>query len=110
MNGPTVNLHHAADHDRVEILGFMDEDLGKKLTALFSGAKSATVVFDLAQVDAINSSGIRDWTYFIRTFATGRTLSLENCPPCFVEQMNVIHAMIGHCQVRSLFLPMACQG
>lgn len=90
----------------VSIEGDMDENAGLlELMPMLAG----TVVLDLSGIRRINSAGVREWVNFIRD-ADPRTdhLSLANCSPAIVMQMNMIANFRGNADVTSFYAPLVC--
>lgn len=67
------------------------------------------VRIDLAAVDRINSTGVRQWIRFVEALAPGRTVVLERCAVPFVQQLNMIANMSGGGRVASMMLPYYCE-
>lgn len=90
----------------VSLNGDIDENANLfELKALLSG----DVRLDLGGVHHINSAGVRDWVNFIREAGelTSR-ITLVNCSPAIVMQMNMIANFRGGAAVESIFAPFAC--
>ncbi len=110
-SGPVSRpLKWASEQDgAVQVLrlsGDMDENAN-----LFEikAAVSGRVRIDLGEVRRINSAGVRDWVNFIRELEVVTDhLTLFNCSPAIVMQMNMIANFRGHADVTSIFAPLAC--
>ena len=96
----------SSDVLKITFMGDMDENANlHELHPILAGK----VNFDLEGVRRINSAGVREWVNFIRD-AGGLTdhLTLVNCSPPIVMQMNMIANFRGTAEVSSLFVPMVC--
>lgn len=70
-------------------------------------APEATIILDLSGIQRINSYGIKKWILLLNQLA-GKTVILQNCPICFVEQISLVPGMLGHGVVNNFFLPYWC--
>jgi DNA-directed RNA polymerase subunit RPC12/RpoP len=67
------------------------------------------VVFHLGDVRRINSAGVREWVTFIRQAGSlTRSLTLRECSPALVMQMNMIYNFRGAARVASFYAPYVC--
>ena len=66
------------------------------------------VVFNLKNIDYINSSGVRVWVLFLRDVRKGREIFYEECSPAVVGQLNIVSSMIEHVEVLSVQIPLQC--
>jgi len=68
---------------------------------------------NLRGIDAINSLGLRRLIVFTKNFGE-REMELHDCPPVFVEAVNVIPLAVGGQskiqRIKSLYLPFHCKG
>lgn len=70
---------------------------------------SGDLVLDLADVQRINSCGLREWLSFVRALErTVKHFSLERCSVPVVAQLNMISAFQGGGDVRSVYAPYFC--
>ena len=105
----TVKPLGGAAGDRIELAGVLADDTWSKLADLGSRTSATHVTIDLEGITGINSAGIRSWVLFIRPFAKDRLVCLECCPPCFVQQLNMILSMAAGCRVGSVLVPVECR-
>lgn len=92
----------------VQLSGVIDEDNDlERSTRKLTGR---TVVLDLAEVQRINSCGVRDWVNWLTELdASGKRVVLARLSPCIVTQLNLVNNFVGRAQVRSFFAPYYCQ-
>src|SRR5262245_33231983 len=94
--GPTL-VFEAAEQGSVvmaQLAGMINEDnaLDERLTAI----KGKGVLIDLANIERINSCGVRDWIRFAqRLEAAGNALYLLRCSPVVVAQLNMVRNFCG---------------
>lgn len=73
------------------------------------GTLPGSVTFDVAEIERINSCGVREWVKFIGALGSaGTALTLERCSVPFVAQLNMIANFRGNATVRSVFAPFYC--
>lgn len=108
--GPAL-VFEAAEQGSVvmaQLAGVINEDnlLEERLTA----TKGKGVLIDLANVERINSCGVRDWIRFAqRLEAAGNNLYLLRCSPVVVAQLNMVRNFCGEKgQVVSFQAPYFC--
>src|SRR5687768_11414182 len=66
-----------------------------------------SVVFNLAEVERINSCGIREWVTFMRGLPGLDDLAFTHCSLAFVTQLNLIHNFRGNARIESFYAPYA---
>lgn len=93
---------------RVALIGEITEEAD--FSAL-TNLGSPRLVVDLSRITRINSSGLREWIEFVRACnQAGATLTLENCAPLVVNQLNMIWRFAGEGgSVSSVFAPYYCK-
>jgi anti-anti-sigma regulatory factor len=70
---------------------------------------SEDLILDLADVQRINSCGLREWLSFVRALeGSGKRFALERCSVPVVAQLNMISAFPGGGSVRSVYAPYFC--
>src|SRR6185503_829319 len=93
---------HAAVHQRddvtyVKLGGVIDED--NELTDLIDRIPAGTVVIDLAEIERINSCGVRDWVNWLTKVEKGpggaSRVVLVECSPAIVSQINLVNNFTG---------------
>ena len=93
----------------VNMKGSIDEQSGPTLTSLHSElSEEKEVTFNLMDIDSINSLGIRTWINFIRGFCEGRKVTLINCSPDVVTQVNMIPQFIASASIESFGALFVC--
>lgn len=67
------------------------------------------LVFDLASVRRINSSGVHRWINFVQALKqSGKRFALEQCSVAVVRQLNLLPIFSGGAEVRSVQAPYFC--
>ena len=67
------------------------------------------VELDLAAVNRVSSTGVREWVDFVHALPRVTELSLVACSPAIVTQLNTIDNFRGPAKVSSLLAPYACE-
>jgi hypothetical protein len=95
----------AAGRTLVVVSGTIDEqaDLVGALSEL-----SGAVELNMRDVWRINSSGVRAWLEAIRLLSQRADLTFIECPPVFVEQLSMVHGLLGAGRIESFYVPMIC--
>ncbi len=104
-----LDTHQLPDGTQISLRGPVDEeaDFVPVLTQINRGGR---FVLDLAGVSHINSSGVREWIRFVRGIRGGGPVELTNCPPQFIDQVNMLNNFLGSTTVQSLVVPFVCIG
>jgi anti-anti-sigma regulatory factor len=105
---------HAAVHQRddvsyVKLGGVIDED--NELADLTDRIPAGTVVIDLAEIERINSCGVRDWVNWLNRVEKAGSASrvvLVECSPAIVSQINLVNNFTGTGVVKSFYAPYYC--
>lgn len=64
---------------------------------------------DLADIERINSCGVREWIHFVSQLSRdGANYELARCSPSIVRQLNMISNFKGSGTVHSVMLPYYC--
>lgn len=72
---------------------------------------STEVVFDLNNINLINSCGIRDWIKFQDTLPKDLIITYRNCPQVIIEQMNIVKGFIKEGgKIESFYAPYYSEG
>jgi anti-anti-sigma regulatory factor len=91
----------------VRLSGVIDEDNG--LGELVKRINRPTVVIDTADVDRINSCGVRDWvTWLGELEKAGAEPYLVECSPAIMTQVNLVNNFIGSGTIKSFYAPYFC--
>ena len=71
---------------------------------------SGPLVFDLSEIDRINSLGVRDWIRLVREINTaGIELTFERCSPMIISQYGMISNFMGPSpRIKSVLVPYLC--
>jgi anti-anti-sigma regulatory factor len=102
----------AAVHQKDEVTyaklgGVIDED--NELVELTDRIPPGTVVIDLADIERINSCGVRDWVNWLtRIERNGARVVLVECSPSIVSQINLVNNFTGNGVVKSFYAPYFC--
>jgi anti-anti-sigma regulatory factor len=103
---------HAAVHQRedmtyVKLGGVIDED--NELGDLTERIPAGTAVIDLAEIERINSCGVRDWVNWLTKIERGGgRVVLVECSPSIVSQINLVNNFTGTGVVKSFYAPYYC--
>ena len=93
----------------VRIQGVIDQD--NRLEALAREIRSPILVVDLADVERINSRGVRDWVNWIAGLdKAGIKSYLVQCSTAVVDQLNLVGNFAGQADVCSVSAPYYCKG
>ncbi|HVV85350.1 MAG TPA: STAS domain-containing protein [Kofleriaceae bacterium] len=102
-----ATVSHRDDVSYVKLAGVIDED--NELPGLVEKIPAGTAVIDLAEVERINSCGVRDWVNWLGRLETQRTrIVLVSCSPAIVAQINLVNNFTGAGTVKSFFVPYFC--
>lgn len=100
-------VHQRDEMTYVKLAGVIDED--NELTELTEKIPGGTVVIDLADIERINSCGVRDWVNWLgRVEKQGARPVLVECSPAIVAQINLVNNFTGGGVVKSFFAPYFC--
>lgn len=91
----------------IKLSGVIDED--NDLAALVDRVGASTTVIDLAEIERINSCGVRDWVNWLgKSGKKGAELILVECSPAIVAQINLVNNFVGSGAVKSFYAPYFC--
>jgi eukaryotic-like serine/threonine-protein kinase len=109
MNQRTVakgrlEIHESVDGDAalLRLSGAMDETFTG-----FDPTHASQVVIELGGLSRITSYGVRQWIRSRDQLAV-KNLYYLNCPPFFIDQLNMVLNFGGHGQVITAFAPFSC--
>lgn len=102
-----IDLEDEGEWQRVVYRGPINED-AKAALAQVIGRIAERAILDLGGVSYLNSCGIRDWAYFLKTVKKGRELVLDRCVDEVVRTMNMVISFHGNLPVRSLSRVYGC--
>jgi anti-anti-sigma regulatory factor len=107
----TPKLMHSIRHEpglaRIVLSGAISEY--SELNALANLVREPEVVIDLADIDRINSAGIREWLDFVQSFTQGRKVSFTRMSPPMVRNLNLISSLLGKGSLISVMAPYMCE-
>jgi anti-anti-sigma regulatory factor len=91
----------------IKLAGVIDED--NELASLVDRVGSGTTVIDLAEIERINSCGVRDWVNWLGKLEKKRAETvLVECSPAIVAQINLVNNFVGGGAVKSFYAPYFC--
>lgn len=91
----------------VKLAGVIDED--NELGALVDRLGKGTTVIDLAEIERINSCGVRDWVNWLsKAEKRGAEIVMVECSPAIVAQINLVNNFVGTGAVKSFYAPYFC--
>ena len=103
----SAKLRTGNDYTFVKLRGFIDDD--DKLASLRRKLQGKVVVLDLADVERINSCGVRDWVNWLgEVEGTQHTVVMIRCSPAIVTQANMVTNFCGHALISSFYAPYYC--
>ena len=103
-----IVLDHINDWLIVHLRGSMDESAAIHLRRLFE-LNANNVAFNFRAVNGINSSGVRSWISFIRSFCENRNVIYVEATPIVVMQLNMVPSFMHNCEVHSVYGSYACE-
>ncbi|MDD9952195.1 MAG: hypothetical protein OXT67_11595 [Zetaproteobacteria bacterium] len=103
----THRIEKAEDWDIVRFSGDIDEEAEIVLSSLPSQL-SGQCIFDLKDIQSVNSCGVRAWINFMRAAEKNSKLIFEGCTPEIVSQINMIPNFKGDAHVRSVYASYVC--
>ncbi len=102
-----ASVSHRDDVSYVKLGGVIDED--NELPGLVEKIPAGMAVIDLADIERINSCGVRDWVNWLgRLESQGTSAVLVSCSPAIVAQINLVNNFTGSGSVKSFFVPYFC--
>lgn len=102
-----ASLHNREEVTYLKLAGVIDED--NELAGLSDKLGGGTVIVDLAEVERINSCGVRDWVNWLsRVEQNGAQVILVECSPAMVAQVNLVSNFTGKGVVKSFYAPYFC--
>jgi anti-anti-sigma regulatory factor len=102
-----VEVTQRDDVTYIKLAGVIDED--NELGSLVDRLGAGTSVIDLAEIERINSCGVRDWVNWLgRAEKKGAEMILVECSPAIVAQINLVNNFVGNGAVKSFYAPYFC--
>ena len=106
MSKLEVTKKEDGDSNIFSFKGDIDEDANFTEHSLKSLNKA---VFDLEEVTAINSCGIREWINWLKT-SPDTKLVFRNCPKIIVDQFNMVAGFFPmNGEIESFYVPYYCE-
>jgi anti-anti-sigma regulatory factor len=100
-------VHRKDEVTYVKLGGVIDED--NELVELTDRIAIGMTVIDLADIERINSCGVRDWVNWLtRIERNGARVVLVECSPAIVSQINLVNNFTGNGVVKSFYAPYFC--
>ena len=104
-----INVSRKEGTAMLSLRGSIDENANMSLSHLHSHINERDVAFNFAQVDYVNSLGVRCWIHFLRSFQEGRRITFWGCSSDIVSQMSILPDFQGHGTVRSILAEYECE-
>lgn len=102
-----IDIKERDDVTHVKLSGIIDEDNG--LADALGAASRHVVVIDTADVERINSCGVRDWvTWLGKLERGGAELYFVDCSPTIMTQVNLVHNFVGSGSIINFYAPYFC--
>ncbi len=93
---------------RIEVAGVVDERADLEPVA---GAPGTRIEIDLGGVRRINSYGVRQWLGAMRRLQRPEVkMTFVRCPAVIVDQVTMVHGVLGGAEVLSVLAPRMCEG
>ncbi len=91
----------------VNVSGVIDED--NDLAEATSRIKRPMVAINTADVQRINSCGVRDWVnWLVEMEKAGKSIYLVACPPVIMAQVNLVNNFVGAGSIVNFYCPYFC--
>lgn len=91
----------------VIIKGDINEHCEPELFAALEQVKDHTIL-DCAEINSLNSIGVRSWVKFVEALRDKVTFELVNCTPVFLEYANLLPKLFRTQKIYSVLLPLEC--
>jgi anti-anti-sigma regulatory factor len=102
-----VEVTQRDDVTYIKLSGVVDED--NELASLVDRVGAGTTVIDLAEIERINSCGVRDWVNWLTKMEKkGARVIMVECSPAIVAQINLVNNFVGDGAVKSFYAPYFC--
>lgn len=89
MSSEVLSIESEEDGDRL-ILRFIGEIDETSDFSVVGDIKKKKVIIDLARIVSLNSLGIRNWVFWIRSIPDSIRVEFTNSPRVVVDQLNVL--------------------
>ncbi|MCB9557839.1 MAG: hypothetical protein H6707_17135 [Deltaproteobacteria bacterium] len=102
-----IEIQELEEATLVKMSGVIDED--NELAQTVDRIKGPTVLVNAADVERINSCGIRDWVTWLGTIEDkAPTLYFLGCSPAIMTQVNLVNNFTGHGRIFNFYAPYFC--
>lgn len=102
-----ATIQQRGDVTYLKLAGVIDED--NELFDLLDQLGAGTVVINLADIERINSCGVRDWVNWLAKLEKkGAKVVFVECSPAIVAQINLVNNFTGNGVVKSFYAPYFC--
>ncbi len=93
----------------VALIGIINEDADLLFQRIQSDiANDPVVVIDFAQVQGINSLGVRSWVTFLRNIEEKKEVIFVHCTPDIIMQINMVPSFLVKSTIESFFVKYVC--
>jgi anti-anti-sigma regulatory factor len=100
-------VHRRDEITYLKLSGVIDED--NELPSVAEQVPAGTLVVDLAEIERINSCGVRDWVNWLgKVEKVGAKVVMSECSPSIVAQINLVNNFTGTGLVKSFYAPYFC--
>ncbi len=90
------------------LAGPIDEHTEQTLGEALKGIKTLALTLDLAEVDYINSPGVRGWILAMRLCPPGVKPRFERCSIVFMDYRSLVPRMTQGGEIASVLVPYRC--
>ena len=70
--------------------------------------KGNLILLNLEHLKQMNSRGVREWILFVQTLPKSCTVRIEKASIVFMDQFNILPAVVGNARIESFFAPYYC--
>ncbi len=102
----SAGIHQRDEVTFIKLGGVIDED--NELAELTEKIQPGTAIIDLAEIERINSCGVRDWVNWLGRIESEASVVLVECSPAIVAQINLVNNFTGKGVVKSFYVPYFC--
>lgn len=102
-----VDVKETDEISHIRLSGVIDED--NDFSEISNRITKKVVAINTADVDRINSCGVRDWvTWHSELNKRGITIYLVECSPAIMTQVNLVNNFVGAGSILSFYAPYYC--
>ncbi|MBC7661607.1 MAG: hypothetical protein H7249_18065 [Chitinophagaceae bacterium] len=92
----------------IDFRGGVDEKAPATLTPLLARLSAKVITLNMEAVEYFNSLGIKAWAHFVKPLVQGRKVTYENCPPDFINQVNMMPLLADSIPILSFSSEFVC--